>query len=65
MPASPIRLVIELDPAVEPIEGTVQHPDGLVTQFHGWLALTEALEASRRATTPDSEAPCTSSSPTT
>jgi hypothetical protein len=68
MSASTIRLVIELDPTVEPITGTPERPGGLVKHFHGWLALTEAVEASRRAGSEaalDAEAPCTSSSPTT
>jgi hypothetical protein len=42
-----IRVVIELDPAAEPISGMLTQHDGRTTAFHGWLALTEALEASR------------------
>jgi hypothetical protein len=38
--------LIELDPEAEPISGAVQQqPDGANTLFHGWLQLTETLEA--------------------
>jgi hypothetical protein len=50
MPPATIRLVIELDPAAEPISGMLTRDDGQITAFQGWLALTEALEASRHAT---------------
>jgi hypothetical protein len=50
MRPSTLQLLIELDPAVEPISGTLrQQPDGASTPFHGWLQLTETVEAIRRA----------------
>jgi hypothetical protein len=49
MPPTTIRVVIELDPAAEPISGMLTQDDGQTMAFHGWLALTEALEASRHA----------------
>jgi hypothetical protein len=44
-----LRLVIDLDPMAEPITGTLSSADGPALAFRGWLALTEAVEASRRA----------------
>lgn len=50
MPATPIRLLIELDPTAEPIIGTLQNqPHGPIEHFHGWLQLTETLQAIRHA----------------
>ena len=47
-----IRLLVELDPGVEPIAGVVrQPPSGAPLRFVGWLQLTQTLEALRNATT--------------
>ena len=52
MPQDTIQLVIVLDPTIGPISGTFQQqPGGASTRFHGWLQLTEALEAIRQAAT--------------
>jgi hypothetical protein len=48
MPEATIQLLIEVDPAAEPITGTLWHSNGTSTTFRGWLALTEAVEARRR-----------------
>jgi hypothetical protein len=54
MNALPIRLLLELDPTAEPITGTLhEQPDGASTHFHGWLSLTQALEAARRRESQD------------
>lgn len=45
-----IRVLIELESGVEPINGTLQEqPDGEITPFTGWLQLTQALETVRRS----------------
>jgi hypothetical protein len=48
MPCSTIRVLMELDPDRQPIAGTVQQqPTGPTTTFHGWLQLSQLLEAIR------------------
>jgi hypothetical protein len=49
MPPSKIRLIIELDPDVDPISGTLQQPHTDPAPFSGWLQLAETLETIRRA----------------
>lgn len=41
------QIVIELDPASEPIAGRLSRPDGLTRPFRGWLELTSLIEAAR------------------
>ena len=43
------RLQLELDLAAEPIGGTLTDDREVTTPFHGWLQLTEAIEAARTA----------------
>jgi hypothetical protein len=53
MATTPIQLLIELDPTAEPITGTLQkQPHGSTEHFHGWLQLTETLQAIRHAQPP-------------
>jgi len=57
MPQSRIRLLIEVEPCATPITGTLQRqPHGEIERFTGWLQLTEALEAARRASSLSTEA---------
>jgi hypothetical protein len=42
-----IRLVIELYANGEPISGRILEPPRLAASFRGWLALAQAIEASR------------------
>ncbi|MFL5831420.1 MAG: hypothetical protein ACJ76X_16005 [Solirubrobacteraceae bacterium] len=46
----PLRLIVEVDPELEPIRGTVTGPDGRARVYLGWLALIDALEDWRRQT---------------
>lgn len=63
MTPTPIHVRIELDPTAEPITGTLQQePHGSTKHFHGWLQLTEALQAIRHADAqPSRGLPCDSS----
>jgi hypothetical protein len=46
----PIRLMLELEPDHEPIQGKLTEPDAQPTPFRGWLALTALIEAARTKT---------------
>jgi len=41
----PIRVVIDIDPAAQPVRATLAGPDGTPREYVGWLALIAALEA--------------------
>ena len=41
----PIRVVVDLDAASQPIRATLTGPDGSSREYVGWLALIAALEA--------------------
>ena len=50
MSPSPIRVLLELDPGIEPIAGILrQPPNGDPKPFTGWLQLTQMLEAIRNS----------------
>jgi hypothetical protein len=51
-----VKLSLELDPGSEPIVGRIQHADGTVTEFTGWLELTQVLEAARSVDRSDDRA---------
>lgn len=51
------RIVIELDPASEPIVGRLSRPDGQLRPFRGWLELTSLIEAARVGGVDDSSSP--------
>jgi hypothetical protein len=56
---NPPRLLLEFDLDAEPIGGVVTDQRGAEQAFHGWLQLTEAIEAARlmgQAELPRSEA---------
>jgi hypothetical protein len=53
-PSSPIHLVLELDPAVEPVRGTVRDEAGHTRTYVGWLALIGALDELRGVRTKES-----------
>jgi hypothetical protein len=40
-----VRLVVELDPGVEPIQGLLRDESGAEHGFAGWLELTALLDA--------------------
>jgi hypothetical protein len=42
------RLIIDVDPDAAVIQGTLTDSFGNVQSFHGWLALTTALEGAWR-----------------
>jgi hypothetical protein len=41
---APVRLVVELDPVAEPVQGLVRRDGRDVEVFIGWMALTRAVE---------------------
>jgi hypothetical protein len=52
MSPSTIQVLLELDPGVEPIAGTLQQStEGDPKPFTGWLELTQMLETIRRSAT--------------
>jgi hypothetical protein len=52
MSPSTIKVLLELDPGVEPIAGILQQPPaGDPTPFAGWLQLTQMLEVIRCSAT--------------
>jgi hypothetical protein len=54
MSPSTIRVLLELDPGIEPIAGILQQPpNGDPKPFTGWLQLTQMLEAIRRSAAGD------------
>lgn len=42
-----VVLTVEIEPDSEPIRGAVRGTDG-ARPFHGWIQLTELIEAARR-----------------
>jgi hypothetical protein len=54
MPASaPVRLVVELDPLAEPVQGLVRRDGRDIEVFIGWMALTRAVELLSQPAAPD------------
>jgi hypothetical protein len=52
MSPSTIQVLLELDPGIEPIAGTLQQStEGDPKPFTGWLQLTKMREAIRRCAT--------------
>ena len=49
MTRSSVSVALHLDPASDPISGSVVYPDGRKLAFTGWIELTAALEEARRA----------------
>lgn len=45
-PATHIRLILDLDPAADPIGGVVRAGEGDAKPFAGWIALTRTIELS-------------------
>jgi hypothetical protein len=43
----PIRVVISLRTAADPIEGEFMEPEALAGHFQGWLALASLIESAR------------------
>lgn len=48
---SPVKIILEIDRAADPITGRLQRKDGPIAEFTGWLELTQALEAAMRDAT--------------
>ena len=48
MARSSVSVALHLDPASDPITGSVVYPDGRKLAFAGWIELTAALEEARR-----------------
>ena len=44
-PTAPLSLTLELDPAAEPIAGSLRDGGSLPRPFVGWLGLLAALDA--------------------
>jgi hypothetical protein len=42
-----IRVVLEVDPEIEPIQGDVRTERGERVAFQGWMELTSAIEEAR------------------
>jgi hypothetical protein len=42
--AAPVRLIVELDPGAEPVQGRVRRDGRDIEMFIGWMALTRAVE---------------------
>jgi hypothetical protein len=42
-----IKLVIEVDTNLEPIEGRLLEPAALATPFRGWLSLAALIDSTR------------------
>jgi hypothetical protein len=61
MARTSITIVLELDDETDSPAGSALLPDGTSREFHGWLALTEAIDALVRtdagATPADSPTP--------
>jgi hypothetical protein len=52
----PLVLVLQLDPAAEPISGYVHELSGEVRAFDGWIELTAEIERARaRAETSEAD----------
>jgi hypothetical protein len=49
MARSSVSVALHLDPASDPISGSVVYPDGRTLAFAGWIELTAALEGARHA----------------
>jgi hypothetical protein len=49
MARSSVSVALHLDPASDPISGSVVYPDGRKLAFAGWIELTAALEGARHA----------------
>ena len=47
-----VRVLLELDPALEPIGGTLSVNGGRAQPFSGWLALGRELDAALAAARP-------------
>ena len=47
MTQSTVSLGLHLDPASDPISGSLVYPDGRRLAFAGWIELTAALEEAR------------------
>lgn len=47
MAPSRVSLQLFVDPASDPISGSLIHPDGRRQRFSGWIELTAALEEAR------------------
>ena len=47
MPRSTVCVALYLDPASDPISGSLVYPDGRKLAFAGWIELTAALEEAR------------------
>lgn len=50
-----IKVWLELDMEIEPVEGTLRSRDGRKTRFIGWLGLSAALARFRDRTCEQSE----------
>jgi hypothetical protein len=42
--AAPVRLIVELDPVAEPVQGRVRRDGRDMEMFVGWMGLTRAVE---------------------
>jgi hypothetical protein len=49
MARSSVSVALHLDPASDPISGSVVYPDGRTLAFAGWIELTAALDGARHA----------------
>jgi hypothetical protein len=49
MARSSVSVALHLDPASDPISGSVVYPDGRKLAFAGWIELTAALEQARQS----------------
>lgn len=47
-----VRVLLELDPSVEPIGGVLSVEGGLARPFSGWMALARELDAALASTRP-------------
>jgi hypothetical protein len=45
---APDRVLIEIDPAAEPISGVIRHGASPARAFSGWLELVALLDSERR-----------------
>ena len=52
MSRTPIRVVLEIDPDSNPVQGRFRAPGEPDRPFSGWLALAEAITAIHAATPP-------------